>query len=146
MDNAVLNEKRASEEELEALLKSEKENLEENNEEAELNAEQDSISKEPEVETNYRKVHLSKPYHFGDESISEIDLSGLDNLTTLDGQMLDQEMSILRHHPVNKYRDILYCKHVAMRVTGLPVDFFNLLKLKDMNEVVSAITYYFLFE
>lgn len=53
-------------------------------------------------------------------------------------------MDKLKHHPQNKFRDIMYTKHIAIKVTGLPVEFFNGLSWKDMEAVTSRIAIYFL--
>lgn len=144
--NVVVETKNMSEEELEAVLSGEKEELEDIQKEAELNSQQDSISDQETSDTKINYViKFKKPYYFNNNEINEIDLSGLENLTTLDGQAVEQEMFYLKHYPRNKFQDTLYCKHLAMRATGLPADFFNMLRLKDMAEIVSTVTYYFLF-
>lgn len=89
-------------------------------------------------------VSLSREYDLDGKKIKEIDLGGLEDLTTADAQEVDRVMERMRHHPQNKFRDIMYTKHIAMKVTKLPVEFFNGLLWKDMESVTSRIMIYFL--
>ena len=90
-------------------------------------------------------VKLSRSYDKGNgEKIDTIDLSGMENLTTMDAQEVDQIVSKLGYVPRNKWRDTLYTKHVAVKATGLTVEFFNALAWKDMEKITSTVTVYFL--
>lgn len=90
-------------------------------------------------------VKLSRAYDKGNgEKIDTIDLSGMENLTTMDAQEVDQIVSKLGYVPRNKWRDTLYTKHVAVKATGLTVEFFNALAWKDMEKITSTVTVYFL--
>ena len=92
-------------------------------------------------------VKLSRACDKGNgEKIDTIDLSGLENLTTMDAQEVDQIVSKLGYVPRNKWRDTLYTKHVAVKATGLTVEFFNALAWKDMEEITSVVACYFLFD
>ena len=127
------------------------EDLKKMNENAELEAaadnavknEKDSIEK-INRELSY-EVELTREYDFDGERIRKVDLSGLKELTTVDGTEIDQVMERMNHEPRNKFRDLTYKKHIAMRVTGLPVEFFNNLIWKDMERIKNRITLYFLF-
>lgn len=143
--NAVIETREMGEEELEELLQQEEETQEESEQETELAAQSDSVSRNEVVPEFSYVVRFKKPYEFNGQEIGQVDMSGLEELTTLDAQTIDREVAALNHHPRTKFKDTLYCKHVAMRVTGLPADFFNMLRWKDMNEIVSAVTWYFLF-
>lgn len=90
-------------------------------------------------------VPLSKTYDFEGASINEVDLSGLEDMSTTDGEYIDRVMSKMNYHPKDKFRDITYTKHIAMHITGLPVEFFNSLKWKDMQAITARISIYFLF-
>ena len=128
------------------------EDLKKMNENAELEAaadnavknEKDSIEK-INRELSY-EVELTREYDFDGERIRKVDLSGLKELTTVDGTEIDQVMERMNHEPRNKFRDLTYTKHIAMRVTGLPVEFFNNLIWKDMERIKNRITLYFLFQ
>lgn len=91
-------------------------------------------------------VKLSRAYDdFSGNKIDTVDLSGMETLTTMDAQEVDRVVSKLGHAPANKWKDTLYTKHVAVKATGLPVEFFNQLLWKDMEEIRATVMYYFLF-
>ena len=79
------------------------------------------------------------------KKIKSVDLSGLLELTCTDGEILDRILIKLNHRPQNRFTDTTYCKHVAAKVTGLPLEFFNTLKIRDMMLIVARINYFFLF-
>lgn len=123
---------------------------EETEEKAALEAAADNSAKE---ETGNEDVNekipyiipLSKTYDLEGKKIKEVDLSGLEDLTTADGEYIDRVMAKMNYHPRDKFRDITYTKHIAMKVTGLPIEFFNMLRWKDQQAITSRITVYFLF-
>lgn len=127
------------------------EDLKKMNENAELEAASDNAVKNEEdsIEEINRElsyeVELTREYDFDGTKIRKVDLSGLKELTTVDGTEIDQVMERMNHAPRNKFRDLTYTKHIAMRVTGLPVEFFNNLIWKDMERIKNRITLYFLF-
>lgn len=127
------------------------EDLKKMNENAELEAAADNAVKNEEdsIEKINRElsyeVELTREYDFDGERIRKVDLSGLKELTTVDGTEIDQVMERMNHEPRNKFRDLTYTKHIAMRVTELPVEFFNNLIWKDMERIKNRITLYFLF-
>lgn len=90
-------------------------------------------------------IPLSKTYNLDGKEIREVDLSGLEDLTTADGEYIDRVMAKMKYHPKDKFRDLTYTKHIAMRVTNLPVEFFNGLRWKDLQAISSRISVYFLF-
>lgn len=87
---------------------------------------------------------FEKTYKFEEKEYDKIDLSGMRKMGTTDAQDLDDVMRAMGRVLVNKFRDTMYCKHVAMRATSLPVEFFNMLSMKDINEVENVVQYYFL--
>lgn len=89
-------------------------------------------------------IPLTKTYDLDGKKVSELDLSGLEDLTTTDAEYIERVMAKMNHHPINKFADTTYAKHIAMRVTGLPVEFFNALKWRDMRHIIARITVYFL--
>ncbi len=120
-------------------------------ENAELEAAADSTVKdkgEDVLNVNERisyVIPLSKAYDLEGKVIKEVDLSGLEDLTTADGEYIERVMAKMNYHPNDKFRDITYTKHIAMKVTGLPIEFFNMLKWKDLNRITSRIAVYFLY-
>jgi hypothetical protein len=127
---------------------------EDQEQEAELEAAADASAQQADEETKGKKnineilpyvINLSKEYDFDGKKIQQVDLSGLEDLTTRDAEYIDHVMSKLQYHPTDKFRDTTYTKHIAMRVTGLPVEFFNSLRWKDQQAITARITLYFLF-
>lgn len=94
-------------------------------------------------------VEFSREYAFdngdGMKKYRSIDLSGMDELTTTDGEVFDRMLARGQHAPANKFKDTSYAKYVAMKVTGLPSEFFNMLSLRDMQLIVAVVNYYFLY-
>lgn len=145
-------------------IKAEDTTWEEVEEQAALMAEADRVAsgnREQEMETsgtesekgqeeNIYEVKFRKAYDFNDgsgmKSYSSIDLSGLADLTTIDGEVFDRILAKQRHTPASKIKDTIYTKFVAMKVTGLPVEFFDMLDLRDMMDVTAVIAYHFLYK
>lgn len=94
------------------------------------------------------KVKMRKAVDFDDGSgmknYSSIDMSGLHDLTTVDGEYFDRVLTKMDYAPKNKFRDTTYAKIVAMKVTGLPVEFFNMLDMRDMVYISVLVNYHFL--
>lgn len=59
-------------------------------------------------------AELSREYEFEGKKVKKIDLEGLKDLTTRDAQYLDRVMEKANVHPVQKFKDTLFTKHVAM--------------------------------
>jgi len=101
-----------------------------------------------EAQENPYEVVFDREYSFdnggGVKKYRKLDMSGLPELTTTDGEVFDRVLVKLRHNPANKFNDTTYTKHVAMKVTGLPAEFFNQLNIRDMQKVTAAVYYYFL--
>ncbi len=129
-------------------------------EQAELEAEADEVASAgreaveelPEDEADGEdkfKVEFFKEYEFDNgmetKKIKSVDLSGLLDLTTIDAERFDRILVKTGHRPSNKFTDTTYCKHVAAHVTKLPIDFFNMLNMRDMLLVMGTVHNYFLF-
>jgi hypothetical protein len=117
---------------------------EENTDSADMMAEADRSSGDDAQTAIPYVVKLSKIYSWEGREIDSVDLTGLEDLTTKDAQEVDRIVSKLGHAPRNKWRDTLYTKHVAVKASGLPVEFFNQLRWRDMEEITSTVAYYFL--
>lgn len=95
------------------------------------------------------QVEFFKEYEFYNgvevKKIKSVDLSGLLDLTTIDGERFDRILVKTGHRPPNKFTDTTYCKHVAAYVTKLPIEFFNMLNIRDMLLVMGTVHNYFLF-
>ncbi|MBO5032146.1 MAG: phage tail assembly protein [Lachnospiraceae bacterium] len=125
-------------------------NIEETEEQAAIEAAADISAQAADLEADINEnipyvITLSKTYKFEGEEINKVDLSGLEDLTTADGEYVDRVMAKMNYHPRDKFRDITYTKHIAMKVTNLPIEFFNALKWKDQQAITSRIAVYFLY-
>lgn len=94
---------------------------------------------------NSKIVKLKTPIEFDGKTVSEIDFSGLDKLTGKDLRELDR---LFRNLGGSKSRntkelDSLYLQLVASRGSGLPLEFFDALSIKDAT-LVEVITRNFL--
>lgn len=121
-------------------------------EEAKLEAASD-IQQNEEVDKAYEqarndfsyKVRFKLPYTFEGKEYTELDLSGLMDMTQSDAEYLDRVMQRMNHRITgNKFDDSLYIKHVAMKATGLPIEFFSNMKWSNFEDVRSTIKLYFL--
>ena len=130
----------------EAELKAESDMLQEDTVSDEPMSEKEAIEavKQEENEDQYT-VNFLQPYHFEGRTISSVDMRDLDNLTTRDMEVFDRILAKMQHSPADKYRDTTYTKHIAVRVTGLPIEFFNQLKARDMLLVTARVYSYFLY-
>ncbi len=88
---------------------------------------------------------LTMEYEWDGDKVSSLDLSGLMDLRTVDLEFVDMVLAKMGHSPQDKYRDTTFQKHVAMKATGYPVEFFNMLSIRDMMIVGSKVFAYFLF-
>ena len=119
---------------------------------AELEAAADSISAKKEEDPREEEKNTTfiipqqKNKNNGGKSIDSVDLSRLEKLKTIDAQEVDKVVDAMNWQPRDKFRDTIYLKHIAMRVTKLPVEFFNMLSWKDMNNICARETLYFLFD
>lgn len=136
------------------------ENLDELLEKAELEVAGDEVvssgrnlsdsDNENEEKENPYLVEFSREYDWlndkGEmEKISSLDLSGLVDLTTIDGEYFDRLLIKIGHRPQNKFTDFTYCKYVAMHVTNRPAEFFNMLGIRDMMIVIALINHFFMY-
>ena len=88
-------------------------------------------------------VKLSKTYEFEGARISEVDLSGIDNLTAKDMFKAHQNMTMQNHVSVQLESDPVYCKLIASFATQLPSEFFDEISLKDFTKIKNKVSAYF---
>lgn len=91
-------------------------------------------------------VHFSKPYTFEGEEYKELDLSPIQDLTTLDLIYIDKVYAGLhKSAPLVRYTDAQYVELIAKRALNKPIEFFHQMKAKDFSEIMGVISAYFLF-
>lgn len=91
------------------------------------------------MENKELKITLSKPYIFEGTDYTEIDLSGLEKLTGKDFRAI--ELTVLSHgqNAVYAEQTINGANAIASFSTGLAVEFFEGLALKDALKVRNVI-------
>lgn len=97
-------------------------------------------AKEVESET---LVKFSKPYSFEGKTYTEIDLSGMENLSAED--MVAAEKFLFKSGIISPMPDMTveYVCFIANKASDLPVEFFKGLHPKDMNRVKNKVTSFF---
>lgn len=93
-----------------------------------------------ETEENQMVIKLAKPYHFEDQTYTEIDLSGLENLTGRD--MVAVSKTLTRQGDVSMIQEMSmdYALIMASKATGQPVEFFYNLPPKECIKVKNRVT------
>lgn len=89
-------------------------------------------------------VKFDRPFLFeGEETIRGIDLSGLENLNTMD--LVEVEKKYYRQGvaSVNPEFTVAYAKFIAQRATGMPVELFDQLPGKEMMKVKKTVVNFF---
>lgn len=107
--------------------------------------ETEAIKEVEDEKKNPYQVDFFKEYEFSGKKIQSVDLSGMNDLTTEDAEKFDRIMARLGLNTPSKLEDTTYTKLVAMKVTGLPVEFFNKLSIRDMRLVTVKVYNFFLF-
>ena len=90
-----------------------------------------------------RYVTFSKPYIFEDDKYDGIDMSCLDNLTTQDLGDIEKKFYKLGVVSFNPENTATYAKLVAQKATGLPIEFFDQLPIKEMLKIKNRVVNFF---
>lgn len=89
-------------------------------------------------------ISLSNTYQFENKSYTELDLSGLEGLTTVDLNAIEKMFySGGNIAPINEM-SIAYTSMVAARASQLPVEFFEHLKANDAVKVKNVVSNFLL--
>ena len=88
-------------------------------------------------------IKLSKEYTFEGKKYTQIDLSKLEDMTTMD--MMEAQRAMQRAGVVSNapHTTLPYCISLAATATGYPIEFFNGLPMKDANAVWAKIIIFF---
>lgn len=76
-----------------------------------------------------------KPYSFKGETVSEIDLSGVEELTSIDVSKAENEVLKTGVYSVNMKNFFAYSCALAARASGKPMEFFTGLPLHEAVKV-----------
>ena len=93
-----------------------------------------------EKEADSSVLQLSRTYRFEDQDISELDFSGLEDLTVADMMKANKALSSSGNFSVLPENDLQYTITLAVQVTGLPIEFFRQLKPRDGIKVKNKVT------
>lgn len=96
------------------------------------------VAAEQEIDSSI--VRLSKTYRFEDQEISELDFSGLENLTVADMMKANKTLSSSGNFSVLPENDLQYAITLAVQVTGLPIEFFRQLAPRDGIRIKNKVT------
>ena len=90
-------------------------------------------------------VHFPEPYIFEGEEFNELDLSPIQDLTTIDLMGIDKIFTSLhRAIPTTRYTDTQYVEILVMKALNKPAEFFNRMKAKDFSQIMAVVGLYFL--
>lgn len=88
-------------------------------------------------------IKLAKIFNFEGKEYKEIDLSGLEDLSTSDLKECEKQFERAGNFSALKEMNLEYCILVASRVSNLPIEFFNSLPAREGNKVKQAVSAYF---
>lgn len=108
---------------------------EENDEEFEKALGFDAEEKETDEEENKLIVEFKKPFVFEGETYTELNLEGLEELTGADLAKIDRAVRKKNADDLVPEMSLDYALALAARATGLPIEFFKALPLKDCRNV-----------
>ena len=88
-------------------------------------------------------VKFSRSYSFEGKTYSEVDLSGMDDLTAKD--MIEAEKYLFKTGTVSALPDqaVGYVCFIASKISDQPIEFFMGLSPRDMNRVKNKVTGFF---
>ena len=104
------------------------------------------FTQEEAQELESRVVVLSRAYHFEDEDIKTVDLSGLDSITA--DQMITAQKIVTRSGNTTALLEtnIEYLLVLASFASGRPVEFFKKLNARDVVRIKNRVTGFFFSE
>lgn len=85
-------------------------------------------------------VLFSKKYKFEGKTIESVDLSGLADLSAEDGQDIERlYKKITKTYSTSPETTVDYAMAAASKITGLPVEFFKQVSLKDAVKIKNRV-------
>lgn len=98
------------------------------------------IDRETKKEEDENIVKLSKTYQFEGETISELDMSGLEDLTANDMIQANKVLNASGNVSAVPETNLEYALVMASRATRKPIEFFKSLSLRDAIKVKAQVT------
>ena len=93
--------------------------------------------------TDENIIKLSKTYQFEGETIAEVDMRGLENITANDMIKANKVLQAAGTVTVMPETNLEYALIVAAGATGRPVEFFKGLVPRDAMKIKNAVTSFF---
>lgn len=91
------------------------------------------------IDENSNIVIFSKNYTFEGKTYTEIDLSGLEDMTGAQICKVERRFETSGNFAALKEMNTTYALMLASEVTGLPIEFFKSLKAKDVIKIRNAV-------
>ncbi len=88
-------------------------------------------------------VKFAKPYVFEEDTYEGIDMSCLENLSAADLGEIEKRYYKLGIMSFNPENTASYAKIVVQKASGLPIEFFDQLPLKEMLKIRSRVVNFF---
>lgn len=88
-------------------------------------------------------VKLGKSIKFEEKTIKEVDLSGLENLTTKDLITVEKQYNMEGNISAQPEATVAYARLIAQKVSKLPLEFFDSLNGKNMIKIRNAVMGFF---
>lgn len=95
------------------------------------------------MKKNQYVVKFNKPYKFEGQEYTEVDLSGLDTLTTKDLADADRQFITSGQVATVNEMSVGYACIIAAKLTGKPVEFFENLPANEGISVKNVVTSFF---
>ncbi len=115
----------------------------------EVETEKDTANETTEETTvdvaDYMKIRLSKTYKFENQEITEIDLNKLEDLTGADMLAINRMMKKRGNTDASPEMTMDFAFFAAMQATGLPLEFFYNLNMKDSMAVKMRVNYFLMY-
>jgi len=88
-------------------------------------------------------VKFKKPYVWEDDTYEGIDLSCLEDLSTTDLSAIEKKYYKLGIASFNPETTAAYAKVTAQKATGLPIEFFDQLPMREMLKIKNRVISFF---
>lgn len=96
-------------------------------------------------ETDFMVVKLSRPYRFEGKEITEVDLNGLEDLTGADMISIGRMMRKRGNTDASPEVTMEFSFFAAMQATGMPLEFFYGLSMKDSMRIKTRVNYFLMY-
>lgn len=114
--------------------------------EKELIEQEDALTEEEGMNAaDFMDVKLSKPYKFEGKEITELDLNKLEDLTGADMIAINRMMKKRGNTDASPELTMEFAFFAAMQATGLPLEFFYALSMKDSMKVKTRVNYFLVY-